>query len=120
MKELLSSFYNLVRWNRVVPPRNFNEYVDPLSFNDDEISRYQQILLDPVFQKGMRIAEMKKPSAHTSDDAIKVVSKIQGWELHYAALMMVGIQPKPKKENKPLKNDWQEQSDIFKTEETKK
>lgn len=75
----------------------------------EERDKLSLILNDPVFKKAWRNAEVQRPSAFPSghetlfegqfgdNRAAKQLARIQGWELHKAALLKQTIEIVPKK-----------------------
>ncbi len=111
------------------PPPSFNDYLVPPSFTDKELKEYQQILISPVYQKALLIAEQYKPSEYigvvegyvTNDNQeAKRLSKIQGWREHYTAMMKIGLPPVEKKSRKEIPVSYQDPEQDFKQTNTDK
>ena len=78
----------------------------------EERDRLTVILSDPVFIKAWRNAEAYRPSLFPGDPekhegqfgdnrAAKQLARVQGWELHKAALIKQGIEVVPRKKAPP-------------------
>jgi len=97
-----------------VPPSSFGEEFQPVEFTDEERKAYQQILLNPAFQKALILVNNLRPSCFitgheiTTQKESRKLNQLKGWELYHAALMKVGMPEEEKKEYKQLKESWQD------------
>ena len=106
-----------------MPPSSFNEQFKPVAFTDDELKEYQQILLNPAFQKALVIINSNRPACTINGQDIPAqeesrrLNQIRGWELYHAALIKVGMPIEEKKQQKQLKINYQDpEHNIIKPE----
>lgn len=109
-----------------MPPSNFEDEFRPVTFTDDELKDYQQILLNPAFQKALIIVNNMRPPCSLGDgvpaqEESRRLNQIRGWELYHAALLKIGMPKEEAKEYKPLKENWQNPDhNIIKPEQKNK
>jgi len=72
----------------------------PNTLNDDEREQFRAILDNPVFRRGLALAQQMKPSAFTAAQGVQGacdrLHEIRGWELLEHALFLQAEVPTPK------------------------